>query len=264
MWYLCRYIKLLSKICSVSILLLSQVIDMGFSTEKVHSDKKPNMSVVVDSKYLPKHYQTFNIQTRIATIVIICYTLAFCTFLSPNQLLGNLKNALTSRTLEQQAVDILGKTPLIGTILHVLKTHWLTLLDGHNDLAILIKAVYKGHIYSDLFTKLFEKGGMPLHVDLPRLKEGKSGGAFWSAYVPCPSNWSDFSKDNYAQCKLRFELSYWRLPRSTPCKYKNHICHNPWTLHFQGWLLYTLNKSATWSFSAFLSLDGFVLMLKRP
>lgn len=38
------------------------------------------------------------------------------------------------------------------------------------------------------------------HVDIPRLREGKNGGAFWSAFVPCPKNGSDFSDENYAEC----------------------------------------------------------------
>jgi membrane dipeptidase len=42
---------------------------------------------------------------------------------------------------------------------------------------------------------------MPMHVDLPRLEKGMNGGAFWSAFVPCPSNGSDFSDQNYAQCE---------------------------------------------------------------
>ncbi|ROT43136.1 hypothetical protein SODALDRAFT_327306 [Sodiomyces alkalinus F11] len=37
------------------------------------------------------------------------------------------------------------------------------------------------------------------HVDLPRLREGQSGGAFWSVFTPCPSNGSDFSDKNYAE-----------------------------------------------------------------
>ncbi|GAB7349568.1 hypothetical protein MBLNU459_g0262t2 [Dothideomycetes sp. NU459] len=36
------------------------------------------------------------------------------------------------------------------------------------------------------------------HVDIPRLDEGKVGGSFWSAFVPCPANGSDFSDANYA------------------------------------------------------------------
>ena len=38
---------------------------------------------------------------------------------------------------------------------------------------------------------------MAAHVDLPRLKDGKVGGAFWSAFTPCPKNGSDFSDENY-------------------------------------------------------------------
>lgn len=90
-------------------------------------------------------------------------------------------------TTEERASTILGHTPLI---------------DGHNDLAILIRELYNNHIYDEKFQKLFSEGGMPAHVDLPRLKEGKVGGAFWSAFIPCPKNGSDFSNENYAQCKL--------------------------------------------------------------
>ncbi len=42
---------------------------------------------------------------------------------------------------------------------------------------------------------------MYAHVDLPRLKKGKNGGAFWSAFVPCPANGTDFSDENYAECE---------------------------------------------------------------
>lgn len=40
---------------------------------------------------------------------------------------------------------------------------------------------------------------MPAQVDLPRLKDGKVGGAFWSAFVLCPKNGTDFSDGNYAE-----------------------------------------------------------------
>ena len=40
---------------------------------------------------------------------------------------------------------------------------------------------------------------MPGHIDLPRLKDGKVGGAFWSAFVLCPENGTDFSDGNYAE-----------------------------------------------------------------
>lgn len=61
---------------------------------------------------------------------------------------------------------------------------------------------------------------MYAHVDLPRLAEGKNGGAFWSAFVPCPKNGLDFSDENYADCKLEQLIvvvrRLWSSPPSFP------------------------------------------------
>ena len=72
-------------------------------------------------------------------------------------------------------------------------------LDGHNDLAILIRYAFQNNIYDKNFTDKWENGGMPAQVDLPRLKDGKLGGTFWSAFVLCPKNGSDFSDANYVE-----------------------------------------------------------------
>ncbi|KAK4615603.1 Dipeptidase aclJ [Fulvia fulva] len=72
------------------------------------------------------------------------------------------------------------------------------LIDGHNDLLILLRAKYGNQIYDKNFTKPFEDGGMIAHFDLPRADEGKIGGTFWSAWVPCPADGFDFSDENYA------------------------------------------------------------------
>ncbi|KAL9020241.1 MAG: hypothetical protein Q9185_002524 [Variospora sp. 1 TL-2023] len=72
------------------------------------------------------------------------------------------------------------------------------LFDGHDDLAFLIRFLYNNHIYDTNFTEKFEKGGLPGQVDLPRLSAGKVGGSFWSAFVPCPTNGTDFSDEAYA------------------------------------------------------------------
>ncbi|KAL8848797.1 MAG: hypothetical protein Q9221_006175 [Calogaya cf. arnoldii] len=72
------------------------------------------------------------------------------------------------------------------------------LIDGHDDLAFLIRYLYGNSIYNSTFTNRFEKGGLELHVDLPRLRAGKVGGTFWSAFVLCPTNGTDFSDANYA------------------------------------------------------------------
>ena len=83
-------------------------------------------------------------------------------------------------------------------------------LDGHNDLAIVIRYLYNNRIYDPAFTKPFETGGLKMHVDLPRLKTGKLGGAFWSAFVPCPANGLNFSDEAYSQSKpLEISFSYW-------------------------------------------------------
>lgn len=63
---------------------------------------------------------------------------------------------------------------------------------------ILLRFAYGNHIYDDKFKSVFERGGAPAHVDLPRLDEGRQGGAFWSAFLPCPANGSDFSDEAYA------------------------------------------------------------------
>jgi membrane dipeptidase len=70
--------------------------------------------------------------------------------------------------------------------------------DGHNDLAIVLRHLYGNHIYDKNFTEPFEDGGLYGHVDLPRLKKGKVGGVFWSAYTSCPKDGDDFSDGNYA------------------------------------------------------------------
>ncbi|KAI9701429.1 MAG: hypothetical protein M1820_006520 [Bogoriella megaspora] len=71
-------------------------------------------------------------------------------------------------TVEQRANRILTQNPLIGN-----------------------------HIYGNDFKKKFEKGGFTAQVDIPRLAQGKNGGAFWSAYVPCPAQAWNFSDETY-------------------------------------------------------------------
>ncbi|KAI0408174.1 dipeptidase [Xylaria palmicola] len=97
---------------------------------------------------------------------------------------------LQPMSIEERVHTILSKTPLI---------------DGHNDLAILIRVMYNNHIYGKNFTEPFTKGGFVSHVDLPRLREGQNGGAFWSVYTPCPANGSDYSDENYA-ASVQFTL----------------------------------------------------------
>ncbi|PNS17696.1 hypothetical protein CAC42_3091 [Sphaceloma murrayae] len=73
------------------------------------------------------------------------------------------------------------------------------LIDGHDDLLISLRAYYGNHIYANsTFRNKFEQGGLEGHLDIPRIKSGQLGGSFWSAFVPCPRNASDFSNTAYA------------------------------------------------------------------
>ncbi|KAF1824331.1 uncharacterized protein K489DRAFT_378743 [Dissoconium aciculare CBS 342.82] len=72
------------------------------------------------------------------------------------------------------------------------------LIDGHNDLLILIREKYNNKIYERNFTTALEKGGLTGQFDFPRADRGRLGGAFWSAFVPCPADGLDFSDEAYA------------------------------------------------------------------
>ena len=50
-----------------------------------------------------------------------------------------------------------------------------------SDLPILARGVYGNNVSAIDLTKPFDG-----HVDIPRLREGKVGGFFWSTYVDCP------------------------------------------------------------------------------
>lgn len=76
----------------------------------------------------------------------------------------------------------------------ILNSH--PLIDGHNDLLIMMRERYAGHI-TDGFIDKFEHGGLEGQVDVPRIKDGHMGGAFWSAFWLCQNNISDYSDEAY-------------------------------------------------------------------
>lgn len=103
--------------------------------------------------------------------------------------------------MKDRARKILDETPLIGTYgSRNGEKCVLTGLDGHNDLAIFIRAFYQNKIHDEDFYRKFEYGTLPGHVDVPRLRSGQVGGAFWSAFVECQeSNSTDFSDEIFAK-----------------------------------------------------------------
>ncbi|KAJ5954132.1 Peptidase M19 renal dipeptidase [Penicillium viridicatum] len=69
----------------------------------------------------------------------------------------------------EQALEILGSVPLI---------------DGHNDWPHLIRGFYDNRLDG----RFQRESNLAGHVDIKRLKEGRSGGAFWSVYIDCPDS----------------------------------------------------------------------------
>ncbi|KAK1243196.1 hypothetical protein MKX07_003824 [Trichoderma sp. CBMAI-0711] len=70
------------------------------------------------------------------------------------------------------------------------------LIDGHNDFPYMIRGWHLGKV-GDVDARQMAIA----HTDLDRLRMGRVGGVFWSAYVPCPKEnaSNNFSTDVYYQ-----------------------------------------------------------------
>src|SRR5438552_1813642 len=58
------------------------------------------------------------------------------------------------------------------------------LIDGHNDLPYQYEERAKDHLAQIDIRQDQSKLTPPLHTDIPRLRQGRVGGQFWSVYVP--------------------------------------------------------------------------------
>ncbi|KAG0702966.1 membrane dipeptidase-domain-containing protein [Suillus ampliporus] len=93
-------------------------------------------------------------------------------------------------------------------------------IDGHIDLPMVARFGWRNNV-SDipLDTK------MPMHVDIPRLREGKVGGFFWSVYVGCASpedEGADFLK---ATWRVRDTLEQIDVAKGLISKYPNDFAY---------------------------------------
>ncbi|KAI1864800.1 uncharacterized protein JN550_008620 [Neoarthrinium moseri] len=125
--------------------------------------------------------------TNVRRAVAVLFSLLFVgTFLHPvtrpHHPACHAYSRLRPLSIEERVHKVLSGTPLI---------------DGHDDFPLLVRALFANHIYGDDFKEKFEDGGLPMQVDIPRLREGQNGGAFWSVYSFCPKNGSDWSDENY-------------------------------------------------------------------
>lgn len=127
---------------------------------------------------------------QVLCMIIGLVVTGYLLFHIPSPVIFHFKySCLSTQSLsyKQRASDLLEKNPLI---------------DSHVDLPILIRALYNNDIDSEKFEKQFEEGGMPGHVDLPRLDKGKYGGAFWAGYYECPADPLNFTDEVYYPSKL--------------------------------------------------------------
>jgi hypothetical protein len=81
------------------------------------------------------------------------------------------------------ALKIMGEVPLIGQSDQRIELNCSLVSDneedGHNDWPHLIR----GHYDNRLDARFSPENDLAGHVDIKRLREGKIGGVFWSAYV---------------------------------------------------------------------------------
>lgn len=69
----------------------------------------------------------------------------------------------------------------------IMKHH--PLVDTHIDLPELARWQFKNVINGDNFA--LDHKGFFGHVDIPRARHGRMGGAFWSVFTACPQDWND-------------------------------------------------------------------------
>ena len=91
------------------------------------------------------------------------------------------------------------------------------LIDGHNDLLIHLRTHIDNGINDPYFQERFKNGSFSGEVDLLKIKEGKYGGAFWSAYYICQQDLDDYSDAAYDSSMFYSKLplqTHWKiLPR---------------------------------------------------
>ncbi|TFK44479.1 membrane dipeptidase-domain-containing protein [Crucibulum laeve] len=117
-----------------------------------------------------------NLKTRAIVwgILTLLFALALVFFLAFSHLLGDSLApwvGILPRDPMLAALTILDNAPVISRLRIILV-----------DLPILTRAYYANNVSKiDLLSR------MPGHVDIPRLRQGKVGGFFWSTYVSCPN-----------------------------------------------------------------------------
>ncbi|KAF8742115.1 metallo-dependent hydrolases superfamily Peptidase M19 family, partial [Rhizoctonia solani] len=111
------------------------------------------------------HAAAYNPRVAISSILALLFSLGLVIF-------GVFYIERLPNDPERAAIKILEKTPLI---------------DGHIDLPIMVRMEYRNNI-----SRFDMNKAMKYHVDIPRLRQGKVGGYFWSVFVECADSGPDF------------------------------------------------------------------------
>jgi len=148
-------------------------------------------------------------RTVIMSMIFIIFTASFFQIPGRERVYRILEQYRGLSSLEQRARRVLARTPLI---------------DGHVDMPMLIRGVYENRIDNEEWRKAFENGTLAGHADIKRLRDGMSGGAFWSVWAPCPRNGSDFSDGNL-QRSLQFTLDQIDLMHRIHAMYPDDFSH---------------------------------------
>lgn len=137
---------------------------------------------------------------------VVIFYMAYTYLLSPM----NRAQLDVSRLLRNETVD--------RRVARILKHH--PLVDTHIDLPELARWQFRNKINGDDFN--FNKKGFVGHLDIPRLRQGGIGGAFWSVYTDCPSDWND-TKAVGTLLQTRQTLQQIDVAQRIVAKYPKHM-----------------------------------------
>ncbi|CAE6449919.1 unnamed protein product [Rhizoctonia solani] len=114
------------------------------------------------------HAAVYHSRLAISSILALVFSLGLVVF-------GVLYIERLPNDPDRAALKILEKAPLIY------------LIKVFSDLPIMVRGEYRNNI-----TKFDMNKRMKYHVDIPRLRQGKVGGFFWSVFVECAESGPDF------------------------------------------------------------------------
>ncbi|KAG8691790.1 hypothetical protein FRC11_009555 [Ceratobasidium sp. 423] len=144
--------------------LLATVVQGSNSNSNLDTAQQAESSAETGGEHTG-HAATYKSRFAISSVFALVFSLVLVVF-------GVLYIERLPNDPDRAAVKILEKAPVI---------------DGHIDMPIMLRDVYRNNI-----TKFDLNKRMKYQVDIPRLRQGKVGGFFWSVFVECTESGPDF------------------------------------------------------------------------